>query len=422
MSVTKLNKKSYFIVFFATIVRYYDYSLFGISAAAIASNFMPSASNSDKLLDFFMIFSFSVIAKPLGSIIFGRMADKIGRTYCFKITTIISASTVLILGILPQYQVIGVIAAAIVTICRMFFLMSLAGEVDTIKVYIAEKIGKKHRNLVSGLVSFFAQIGVLIAASMYSFTLSYNNDVAWLWRINFIIGGILGLIVFYLRSHLKESDYYNEKKNIHQEEFNLGTIKLVVKNSRKFLLALILSGGIGASYNFLIIFLGTFASNVVGIISPVEAAKNNVILIGTYAISCIVSGLWADKARSIYQQVFLALIAVLITISIAQLSIMHKFLFSCQLILVVFMPIYMIPLQIKLQSMFSVVARVRMYSLAHSLGSMIFSATIPFFCMLIWKYTENFSLVYGYFALIISMMILAASKLSYDNFENMFET
>lgn len=421
MPAPNLTRNSYFIAFFTTIVRYYDYSLFGLSASAIASNFMPYGSKSDKLLDFFMIFSFSVIARPVGSIIFGRIADKIGRTDSVKITTIISATTALILGLLPGYEMIGGVAASIVTLCRMLFLMSLAGEADTIKVYIAEKIGKKRRNLVSALVSFFAQMGVLTAAFVYSVTLSYS-DITWLWRVNFIIGGVLGLVVFYLRSHLKESSYYKEKKDAYQDEFKLGTVKLIVNNRKKLFLAFILSGGIGASYNFLIIFLGTFASNVMNVVSSVEAAKNNVILIIIYAISCLISGVLADRANSIYKQIFMALISVLIILSIVQLKVMYKILFPFQFLLVAFVPIYMVPLQVKIQSMFSVMSRVRMYSLAHSLGSMIFSATIPFFCMLIWKYTESFSLVYAYFALIISIMIFAVSKLSYDNYENMFET
>ena len=415
------EKNSYLIAFFATTIRYYDYALFGLSASAIANNFMPNGTSSDKLLNFFMIFSLSVAARPIGSIIFGRISDKIGRVASVKITTIISAASTMVIVILPSYEIIGFLATVVLMLCRMLFIMSLAGEVDAIKIYIAEKIGKKSRHLASSLVSFSAQLGVLIAACMYHFTLSFTN-ISWLWRVNFVVGGIFGLVVFSLRRSLHESSYYIKNKQKNENQIDSSLVKIISQNKLKFLLALVLSGGLGASYNFLVIFLSTFASSVIGVISPQDAAKNNIMLIIVYAISCLVSGVLADRI-SIYKQMFISLVlALLLVFTMQYLSVYNIFSFPVHLFLVFFVPIYMIPIQVKLQSMFQADIRVRMCSLSHSLGSMILSATIPFFCMLLWKYTQNFSIVYIYFIVILLLMIGGTFVMMRGGYKNLFET
>ena len=79
-----------------------------------------------------MIFSISVAARPIGSVIFGRISDKIGRVVSVKITTIISALSALIISILPDLwndRFVG--NCSFDYMHRMLFIMSLAvGETD----------------------------------------------------------------------------------------------------------------------------------------------------------------------------------------------------------------------------------------------------------------------------------------------------
>ena len=81
----------------------------------------------------------------------------------------------------------------------------------------------------------------------------------------------------------------------------------------------------------------------------------------------------------------------------------------------------MIPIQIKLQSMFSADIRVRFVSLAHSVGSMFLSSTIPFICMLLWKHSESFSVVCLYFMGIVLLIIGSVFITMKADYKNMFE-
>lgn len=416
--MNKSDKLSYFIAFFAGLIRYYDYALFGLSASSIASNFMPNAKSSDQLLNFFMILSLSVIARPFGSIIFGQISDRMGRVASVKITTLIAACCAVFIAFLPSYNAIGIFATILLILCRMMFIMSLAGEVDSIKIYISEKIGKKYRHVANGINSFTSQIGVLLAALMYHFTLSFE-ELDWLWRLNFVIGGVLGLIVFLLRNRLKESVYYRKNKT---EIANDNFFEILSQNRLKFFLAVILQGGVGASYNFWLIFLSTFVANIMGFITKTDASKNNAILIAVYGLAAIFSGILADNLRATYKQILTGLILSLVATIIMQYFIYYQdFSFSLHVISVFLIPIYTIPIQIKLQSIFPTQIRVRMCSLSHSVGSMIFSASIPFFCMLLWKYTEMNIIIYLYFMVLLLLMIGGIIHLDKESYQNMFE-
>lgn len=397
---------SYVIAFLATIFRYYDYALFGLSASHIAKHLMPPGPSEDKLLKFFMVFSLAVLARPMGSLIFGHIADKVGRTASFKITNLIGIISVLFISLLPDYQYLGIWSIVILGLARMLFLMSLAAEVDNIKVYIMEKTRGKFKHFASALVSISGQMGALLAAFMYQFSLSLS-EISWLWRVNFFIGAVFGLMIFFCRNFLTESSYYLEAKSA-QHQFDDNILKIIAKEWKKFLSALILSGGIGASYNFLIIFLGSFLASINETITLEMVAKNNVFLIMTYAVGCFFSGVIADR---IYKTSVQAVSALLLTILLLPvIGIMFKFqseIFYVQLIAVFLVPFYAIPIQVKLQNSFEPTLRVSLYSLSHSVGSMIFSATMPAFCMLIWWYTGSFMFLCAYFAVLISLMLLA---------------
>jgi hypothetical protein len=85
-------------------------------------------------------------------------------------------------------------------------------------------------------------------------------------------------------------------------------------------------------------------------------------------------------------------------------------------------PFYAVPCAIKMQSLFATGVRMRMFSLSHSLGSLIFSSTTPFICMLIWRWSQSFSLVLAYFLIQLVVLFLALLAIARKDYTNMFET
>jgi len=411
----------YIIAFASSLVRYYDYALFGLSAVMISQRFMPEGESEDQLLAFFFIYSLAMLARPLGSLIFGKIGDNIGRILAVKISIFLAAFSTFMIALIPSYEQIGWLAIILLTICRMIFLASLAGEVDIVKIYVAEKIGPKYRHLTNGFVSFFAQMGCLIAAFAYHMAISASPEsVDLLWRVNFIYGGIAGLVLLFFRGYYIESALFlKNKAKVTSAKDSIVTI--IRKNALMFTLSIIANGVSGASYNFLIIFLGNFAANILGLIDQEAASATNIILITSYALSCLFSGFLACRIPPT-QQVWGSLIMVIILAGCFTAFLQGDLFFKeIQILMVLLVPFYVIPMQIKLQSLFKTEERVQMYSLSHSLGSLIFSSSIPFCSMLIWKYTSSVLAIMLLFIALLLMLLQVVSYIAKKQYSDEFE-
>ncbi len=418
----KLKKYSpYIIAFCATIIRYYDYAIFGLSAAMISKNFMPGAEDGDQMLVFFAIFSIAMLARPLGSIIFGKIGDKVSRVASVKVAMVLAAVSTSLIAIIPSFESIGWFAVILLTLCRMLFLVSLAGEIDAIKIYVAEKIGKKRRHLAIGIVSFSSQLGVLLASVMYHVAISFE-EIQWLWKMNFALGGVFGLFVIMMRGLLQESDSFLKSKSRIIDGVDSSVFSIIAHNKMKFMLAVLINGMLGGGYHFLIIFLGTFAANVADIISPEQAAYSNIRIIALYGAACVLSGYVSDRIH-ITKQTVIALTCSISCVLIMEFMLSFGVFAGYLHYMIAFIaPFYAVPCAIKMQSLFATGVRMRMFSLSHSLGSLIFSSTTPFICMLIWRWTQSFALVLTYFLAQLVVLFFALFVVARKDYINMFET
>lgn len=400
-----MTRPAFLIAFFTTIVRYYDYALFGLSAAALSKNFLPLGSNDRQILLFFAIFSIAVIARPIGSIIFGFISDKYGRVVSVKISVFLATISTILIGLTPNFDKIGMYATIILIFCRMTFLMSLAGESDAIKIYVVEKVGMRHKNYTYGIVSFCTQVGALLAATIYHFSTKFEQ-MSHLWRVNFIIGGIFGLFIISLRHYFRESEEFlkskKDHKSIYYNFFDLG--KIIKSSFGRFIIAILISGCIGGIYHFLIIFWGVFAAKSALLMNSNQAQIINIVLITIYAIMSVFSGFLADRIYPKKQIVTSLSLSLLVIIIVQFLLYKEIFVIYFPIILIALAPFYVVPLQVIVQSLFITNIRARMCSISHSLGGMIFSSTTPFFCMLLWQYFNSIFLVLGFFLILLLIL------------------
>ncbi|WP_341764203.1 MFS transporter [Candidatus Tisiphia endosymbiont of Beris chalybata] len=399
-------RPAFLIAFFTIIIRYYDYALFGLSAATLSKNFFPPDTSHNQILLFYAIFGIAVIARPLGSIIFGFIGDKYGRATSVKISVFLATTSTILIGLVPNFGTIGIFSTLILTFCRMLFFISLAGESDGIKIYVVEKVGKLYKNYANGIVVCCSQVGALLAALMY-YLATEHTSITYLWRINFIIGGIFGVFIIFMRHYFVESEEFLQyQNNPHSPEIKFLDLKKILKEViEKFILALVISGAIGGIYHFLIIFWGVFSVKFALIHDFQQGQRLNILLIVIYAVMSIVSGKLADKF-SPKLQIITSLLLSLLIIVIAQFVLyINNYLIYFPIFLIVLAPFYMIPLQIIVQSIFHTNIRNRMYSLSHSIGGMVLSSTTPFFCMVLWQYSHSLHIVLGFLLLLLALLL-----------------
>ncbi|WP_341790843.1 MFS transporter [Rickettsia endosymbiont of Gonocerus acuteangulatus] len=397
-----MPSSAFLIAFFVSIIRYYDYALFGLSAHILAQNFLPRSTHEIQLLGFFALLSAAVVIRPLGSIIFGYIGDRYGRTKSIKISMFISSISTLLIAVTPSFDKIGILATIMLTFCRMIFIASLAGEVDGIKVYVAEKTKNNQKNLGLGVVASCTQIGALLAAMAYY--CATNLNIYYLWRINFLIGAIFGLFAILMRNYFKESNEFLHHKN---KQSNNISIFQVLKNSKKsFILALLINGTIGGIYHFLVYFLGVFLARI-AFINPIETEFMNISLIITYGIAAIFAGMLADKINPLKQIIFALLLSLVAAFAMQILLYQQIFTVLGPIMLIGLAAFYAVPLQIIVQSLFKTAIRMRLYSLSHSLGGIILSSSTPFFSMLLWQNFKSLWVTFSFFTFLLIILTIA---------------
>ncbi len=389
-----MNKKAYvFVSLLTTISHFYCYAIFGLAAKFLASEFFPKEVVESGLTHFFGVLTFAVLVRPIASIIFGTVGDFYGRSIAIKLAATFSITAMIIISFLPNFEKIGYAAVVMLLISRILVLASITGESDGMRIYITEQFGPQQLNFANSLVSCTGQIGVLIASLVVLVLDSYEISL----RGVFITGAILNTIVIIFRKFLTESKEFMANKD------DLPISSFIKQRWRLLLVVILINGCIGGVYNFYVIFMASYAPNIIEL-------KNHYIIItisiACYALCCPIAGYWADRFGFFWQAlVALALALLTCLLSIVQLAWFGKASYLFIIAQTILLPFYAIPMQIYLKNNVPVNLRYRVFSLCHSLGSIVISTPTPFFASLIWSKTGYNWLNFCYAMTLILILI-----------------
>ena len=186
----------------------FDIMLCIFLAHFIALTFFPSSSLENGVFNTFVVFLISYLSRPIGSLIIGIYADKMGRKKPLFFSIFITGTCTFIIGILPSYDSIGIIATFLFLIFRIIQNISVGGEYITSLTYLIENAEKKEKCFFGSWVSVGFNLGTLLA-SLVVFMLIYFVNIniipLWSWRIIFIVSILGTFIGFWIRSSLPES-------------------------------------------------------------------------------------------------------------------------------------------------------------------------------------------------------------------------
>lgn len=188
-------------------LEWYDWAIFGLLSVYLGAAFFPSDNPLASTLNALAVFAVGFVARPLGGVVFGFVADRFGRRkiMIFAIGAVALGSFVI--GVLPDYQTIGVAAPIIVVAARLLQGLSAGVEAPLGTAYALELVPNRP-GYVAGFFAFFNNLGNLLAP-LSIFAISSLLGPAVLaeygWRIPFLIGGVFGLLVLWLRRTLPET-------------------------------------------------------------------------------------------------------------------------------------------------------------------------------------------------------------------------
>lgn len=198
-----------------TLIEWYDFYIFGSLAVIIADQFFPKGNETVALLSTLATFATGFIVRPFGALFFGRIGDVVGRKYAFLLTLLIMGGATTAIGLLPNYETIGVLAPILLLVLRLLQGLALGGEYGGAATYVAEHSPDGQRGFFTSFIQTTATLGLFVSLGVILVTRSYMGEESfkeWGWRIPFVLSIVLVVFSFYIRRKMSESPVFAQMK------------------------------------------------------------------------------------------------------------------------------------------------------------------------------------------------------------------
>jgi MHS family proline/betaine transporter-like MFS transporter len=191
------------------VLEWFDFAVYGYFASNIGHQFFPQTDPAVQTFLTFATFALGFFARPIGSLVLGRVGDRIGRRALLTLSIALMGGATLILGLLPTYKSIGIAAPVLLMLMRIIQGFSLGGEFTGSMVYTTELSSPVMRGLVSSSTAAGTTLGFILGSGtawLINRSMSPADVDIWGWRIPFI-GSVVFLIAgYYLRRGIHESE------------------------------------------------------------------------------------------------------------------------------------------------------------------------------------------------------------------------
>jgi MHS family proline/betaine transporter-like MFS transporter len=199
------------------VLEWYDFAIYGYFAAAIGRQFFPHEDAVAQLLSAFGVFALGYLMRPIGGVLIGHIGDRFGRRAALIYSVTAMTIPTFLIGLLPGYATLGILAPAALTLLRMVQGLSVGGEYTGSMVFLVERAPEGRRGLMGALTACGAGIGTLLGSAVgagFAAGMTAATLEAWGWRIPFLLGLVAGIAGYFLRRHVLEAAPTERRKRI----------------------------------------------------------------------------------------------------------------------------------------------------------------------------------------------------------------
>jgi len=242
--------------FVGTAIEWYDFFIYGTAAALVLGHqFFPGTSDVAGTLAAFATLAVGFIARPIGGVVMGHFGDRIGRKSMLVASLLLMGSATVAIGLLPNYDSIGVAAPILLVTLRFVQGLGVGGEWGGAVLVATENAPAGKRGLYGAAPQLGVPAGVLLANLVYLPLTAFLSDDAfdsWGWRIPFLLSAVLVVVALWIRLGLEESEEFKATKNTPVEEHEkMPILEVLTKHWKTVLLAggtFIATNGIAYAY------------------------------------------------------------------------------------------------------------------------------------------------------------------------------
>ncbi|EAH5759623.1 MFS transporter [Campylobacter coli] len=267
------------------LVEWFDFYIYAFTATYFAHTFSTSDNPIVQQINAFGVFAAGFFMRPIGSWLFGSLADKVGRKKSMVVSVVLMALGSFMIAALPSKDVVGDFAIILLLLARLIQGLSVGGEYGIAATYLSELATEGKRGFYSSFQYVTLIGGQLLAVASISimlFFFSIDEMKDYAWRILFVVGGILALGSLLVRKAMNES-----ATQIHKHE-DRGTLKALFTSSwKQFLMVLGITAGGSLAFYTITTYTKTFMEN-----SGMDKTLVNNLFLGALFILMIIQPLF----------------------------------------------------------------------------------------------------------------------------------
>jgi MFS transporter, MHS family, shikimate and dehydroshikimate transport protein len=259
-------------------VEWYDFLVYGTAAALLFNKlFFPRFSPALGTIAAFGSYGVGFVARPLGAAIFGHFGDRIGRKAMLTMTILIMGFGTFLIGCLPTYGQIGVVAPLLLITLRVLQGIGIGGEWGGAVLMVIENVPNEQRGYYGSLVQLGYPIGVICSTGVFAAAsrLPEAHFLTWGWRVPFLLSAILVGIGLFIRLRLEETPVFRQVQ-ARQDVAKIPLLEILAKHPRTFLMAVGLKVSEIAYVSVATVFSITYVTGHLGM--PRSAILNGILL------------------------------------------------------------------------------------------------------------------------------------------------
>lgn len=243
------------------VVEWYDFALYGYLAGVIAPVFFPPGDATAGLIATYGIFAAGFLMRPIGAAVFGWFGDRRGRARAMQVSVAMMALPTLLLGLLPSYERVGVLAPVLLVLVRLIQGLSVGGEFSSSATYLVETAPEGQRGRTGSWTNVGSMTGSLFgvgAAALVTGVFDAETLTDWAWRLPFLGGALLGTAAILLRRGLHDSERFTAHHAGRATTSPL--LETFTTNRRETILAVAFASAYGACFYLAFVYLPEWLS------------------------------------------------------------------------------------------------------------------------------------------------------------------
>lgn len=280
-----------------TTIEFFDFYIYATAAVLVFPHlFFPSSDPTSATLQSLATFALAFFARPVGSAVFGHYGDRIGRKATLVAALLTMGLSTVVIGLLPTYAQIGILAPLLLALCRFGQGLGLGGEWGGAVLLATENAPPGKRAWYGMFPQLGAPIGFILAGGSFLLLgefLSNEDFMAWGWRIPFVASALLVFVGLYVRLKIHETPVFKAALDNH-ERVKVPMLTVFKDHSRMVVLGTLIALATFMLFYLVTVFALTWGTKSLGY-SREHFLIMQIIAVLFFAICIPISAVLADR-------------------------------------------------------------------------------------------------------------------------------